>query len=85
MCIRDRKRIVTKIGKFRTFSAYCIAAVSYTHLDVYKRQALVCVTALLPDVANLLPHLPAIFSGVCLHLLEPKKGKGRNVANSAFR
>ena len=55
MCIRDRPRgkrpclaaanvmagSVTRVGIFAfTSSTLCVCAVSYTHLDVYKRQVL---------------------------------------------
>ena len=41
--------IVSQIRMFKSFSLYCMTvcytiAVSYTHLDVYKRQALLCVS-----------------------------------------
>ena len=42
MCIRDRLKSVEAISKLvRLFGRYSVSTVSYTHLDVYKRQIII--------------------------------------------
>ena len=59
MCIRDRRShaLCRRTAAPRACSAPCRAAVSYTHLDVYKRQA---VDGVLTGVGSVLTFLPII-------------------------
>ena len=49
-------------GDARTISSICIGTVSYTHLDVYKRQAALRSGAGLVDVATRELHVPVVLA-----------------------